>query len=262
MLLQRTKIGKGNNLPYLSLKLFLLDYMMSHAITIVQEEKYSIWKQLTYRSDMSDNHTCPRLLNKQMKFLLSTLYKDLFSRILQRVQNMLLASRKDTWTQSFAVLLILAIVSGSLQTMIRCKEHSNMSAGLTFDGIDATNAIQDIEDRFKFLTQLLHIKYNKRGMQYGNPLFNKCVRDDLGNSDRHFMESVSGLVTEHSMLYLWSSVARFSTDRSMVGTYLQRLSNAPVPVAITNDRLEEPNGRMLAQLILSFCQPDIGIGQS
>ena len=128
------------------------------------------------------------------------------------------------------------------------------------DGTDATKEIQAIEDRFKFLTQLLHIKYRKRGKKNSSPFSSKNGLDDLSSCDRRFVDGILDIINKHSMRCPLGIYSLSPADHPVAETHFQQLSSTPPPSAFTRDGLKEPTGRMLAQFILSFFQPDEIIG--
>lgn len=108
---QLTLYTQARNLAHQGLKLVVLTYIMTHSLTLVEDTKVDVYRRLKNPpSGEFGIHTCPRWLNKQIKFLLSTLHHDLLRDFLNKVQDALrLSSKKHLWAALFASLIVLAM---------------------------------------------------------------------------------------------------------------------------------------------------------
>ena len=128
-------------------------------------------------------HTCARLLNKQIKFLLSTLYTDTMKDVLSRVQDTLrLSNKKSLWAPLFASMVILAMTTESLQVTVRCKEETDKQEKvINQDDRTADGAIAQMDERFDMLRRFFHQKYGTLSPTGLNPLRSLADRTCLGD---------------------------------------------------------------------------------
>ena len=173
---------------------------MSHAFTLVEETRDEVWRQLSNPPDQRfGTRTSARYVNKQLKYLLSTLFKELLESILVRMQRMLGESKKSTWTPAFAILTVLALVVESLQLLVRLREYINRIESLTPPTLDATGTILDIEERFHYLTRVFHAKYTGHGNKLWNPLYDTKTRNGLDDHDKEFVLGIYDMIEDHRM---------------------------------------------------------------
>ena len=175
--------GQEQGLVYLCLKLTVITFMMGHASTIAEDSRQYIWERLRQRPERPFGiHTSPMYINKQLKFLLSSLQQDLFGEILLRIQQKLRENTRESWTPAFAAMAVVSMVAEWVQVSVRCKEYYNKAKGFVSTSDDsATRAVQNIEDRYGFLRRLFHETYRRRSKFLGNPLCDSDVRESLAD---------------------------------------------------------------------------------
>ena len=175
--------------------------MMSHSFTLVEATKDEIWQQLCNPPDRPfGTRTSARYINKQLKYLLSTLFKEQLEGILVRIQQMLGDSKKSTWTPAFAILSVLAIVVESLQLLVRCREYTNSLENLTTLGLDTTKTLNGLEEQLRYLTRIFHAKYTGQGNKLWNPLYNTRTRNDLEDHDKDFVQGIYNVIEDYRMI--------------------------------------------------------------
>ena len=106
-------------LPRLCLKLVVITHIMTHSITLLEGTQTQVTTKLHSQPTKPYGvHTCPRWLNKQLKFLLSTLHRDLLEEILESIHKTLhdvsTKNSKKVWTRLFIGLLVLSMFSESI----------------------------------------------------------------------------------------------------------------------------------------------------
>ena len=180
--------------------------MMSRAFAISEETTQSIWQKLSSPGTVLKPYgtfSSPRLVNKQLKFVLSTVFQGVFTEILRKISALLLKSRKELWPQAFAAVLALSIVVESLQMMILCKERLNQLDLSPSSSSKAGADIRSIDDQFHFLVQLLQTKYKSWGISCWRPLSDGVSRSDLVEAaDREFVDALAMVVEEHGKYWI------------------------------------------------------------
>ncbi|KAL8892296.1 MAG: hypothetical protein Q9215_000809 [Flavoplaca cf. flavocitrina] len=193
--------GRGKGLVHQALKLVLLTFIMTHSLTIVEDTKEFVYKQLRNKpKNPFGNHTCARLLNKQIKYLLSTLHEDVLRDVLNKVQDALRHSkRKDLWAPLFASMVILAMTTESLEVTVRCKEETDKQEG-TIDQDDrkADKEIARMDKRFDLLRRLFHQGYRTLLPKGFNPLRDLTDRSQLvDNASQTLAAKASNIVMQY-----------------------------------------------------------------
>ncbi len=147
---------------------------MTHSITITESSKEEVFQSLWNRPAQAfGTHTSSRWLNKQLKFLLSSLQVTLMEDILGNLAQMLRGSKKlSSWAGIFASILMLAMANESIQITLRCKEATDKEEG-TIDRHDETAKQESelIDEKTDFLRDLYHKGYRTQGTK-GKPSFN------------------------------------------------------------------------------------------
>ncbi|KAL9101569.1 MAG: hypothetical protein Q9187_009226 [Circinaria calcarea] len=146
--------------------------------------------------------TSARYLNKQLKYLLSTLIKDRLEKILSMIQQKMAVSKKGSWTPAFAMLSVLAMVGESLQLLIRCKEYDNQEEGSATPGSDDTQTLNNIEERLGYLTGIFHTKYTGDRNKFRNPLYDSKTRSGLDIHDIEFVGGIHDIIEDHRMFFI------------------------------------------------------------
>ncbi|KAL8675831.1 MAG: hypothetical protein Q9186_007565 [Xanthomendoza sp. 1 TL-2023] len=180
---------KAKPLVHLSLKLVVLTFIMTHSLTLVEDTKDDVYEQLRNPpAERFGQHTCARWLNKQIKFLLSTLHRDLLKEVLNKVQETLRSSnKKPLWAPLFACMVILAMTTETLQVSVRCKEETDKGEGtINQDDKTADEAIALMDDKYDFLKKCFHQGYGTLRPKGLNPLRSPqdrtCLEDGASQS--------------------------------------------------------------------------------
>ncbi|KAL9633462.1 MAG: hypothetical protein Q9204_003383 [Flavoplaca sp. TL-2023a] len=228
--------GREKALVHQALKLVLLTFIMTHSLTIVEDTKEFVYKQLRNKpKNPFGNHTCARLLNKQIKYLLSTLHEDVLRDVLNRVQDTLRHSkRKDLWAPLFASIVILAMTIESLEVTVRCKAETDKQEG-TIDQDDrkADEEIARMDDRFDLLRRLFHQGYRTLLPKGFNPLRDLTDRSQLvDNASRTLAAKAGNIVMQYY---------DFLVARQVLGP----------PTTTSNPQ----TARLIAQFLLCFSPP-------
>ena len=174
---------------------------MTHSLTIVEDTKESVYKQLKNKPKNSfGNHTCARWLNKQIKYLLSTLHEDALRDVLNKVQETLRHSkRKDLWAPLFSSIVILAMTTESLEVTVRCKEETDKQEGtIEQDNRAADEEIARMDEKFDILRRLFHQAYRTLLPRGFNPLRDLTDRSQLAdNASQTLAAKASDITNEY-----------------------------------------------------------------
>ena len=177
--------------------------MMNYALNVPKDKVEHLWNQLSQQPPRAlDACNSPKLLTKEVKFLLAELQRGLFKEILKKIEKLLRASNtnKATWVPAFATMIGLALAAESIQVSIRCKAHRNISEGrLPMDPASTTRMLQAIEERYEFLVTLFHEKYRARFKNHGYPVCSADARQDLeDDASKEFVLGMANLLGTHS----------------------------------------------------------------
>ncbi|KAL8737788.1 MAG: hypothetical protein Q9181_001351 [Wetmoreana brouardii] len=207
--------NKARTLVHQSLKLVVLTYIMTHSLTLVEDTKDDVHKQLLHPPATKFGiHTCPRWLNKQIKFLLSTLHHDLLKDVLNRVQDALrFSNTKSVWAALFSSMVILAMTNETLELSVRCKEETDKEEGVIHrDDRTADEAINLMDKKFELLKYLFHQRYRTLSSNGLNPL--QSVTDCLDDASQILAAKASEIVeTYRSFLIARQALPAPSTTR-------------------------------------------------
>lgn len=195
--------AKGDDhgdLTGLCLELVIVTYIMTHSWTLTENTKNKVFDQLWRKpSGPFQVHTCPRWLNKQLKYLMATAHKELMRKVLAGIQDKLhLSNKKATWATVFVSLLMLSMTTESLQVAVRGKEAIDKREGILMpeDGT-AQTTIDKIEERLNFLIRLYRKKYGateEREMTF-NPLKEGSrAYADLGSPDQSLAREMKDVI--------------------------------------------------------------------
>lgn len=149
------------------LRLMVLTFIMGHTLTIPQADLAGILSQLQRTpaplGKEYQEHTSPRLANRQLKFYFSILRNEVYTELLKFGQNTLRAGKKDqTWLQVFIIILGLAMVSEEIQGVLHLQALGNVAKKQkTMEDAreQADNACGRIDEGFKLLILLFQHKY-------------------------------------------------------------------------------------------------------
>ncbi|KAL8709093.1 MAG: hypothetical protein Q9220_006114 [cf. Caloplaca sp. 1 TL-2023] len=196
----RSSTGKAQELVHQSLKLVVQTYIMTHSLTLVESTKDDVYNRLQNRPTVKFGiHTCPRWLNKQIKFLFSALHRDNVRDLLKLVQDTLrTADKRPLWPALFAAISVLAMTTESLQVTLRGKEDIDKKEKRI--GERDTTANRDValmDDEFTFLKNLFHEKYRTLLNKGFNPLQSTSDRASLDDAAQSLAAEASDIVTTH-----------------------------------------------------------------
>ncbi|KAL8960602.1 MAG: hypothetical protein Q9193_002722 [Seirophora villosa] len=226
----------GRKLVHQSLKLVVLTHIMTHSLTLVESTKDSVYQWLQNPPhEQFSHHTCPRWLNKQIKFLLSTLHRDVLQSCLSMVQEKLRTSRrKPVWAALFTGMLVLAMTTETQGQTLRCKERTEKEEGtIRQEDTTADDAIRLMDERFGHLKNIFHQGYRSHLAKGFNPLRSRKDRDFLEDeASRSLAAKANKLVNKHNA---------FLVARQVL----------PPPSTPSDPQ----TGRLVAQFLLGFAPP-------
>ncbi|KAL9605098.1 MAG: hypothetical protein Q9219_000032 [cf. Caloplaca sp. 3 TL-2023] len=153
---------EAHKLVHQGLKLVVLTFIMTHSMTLVENTKDDVYNRLRNPPpERYGHHTSPRWLNKQFKFLLCTLHRDILRDFLTQIQKTLRRSKKGpVWAALFASMVILSMTTGSFQVAVRGKEETDKAEGtIGEDDTTAEIAIEMMDERLGLLRSVFHQKY-------------------------------------------------------------------------------------------------------
>ncbi|KAL8764298.1 MAG: hypothetical protein Q9184_000003 [Pyrenodesmia sp. 2 TL-2023] len=191
---------RAQKLVHQCLKLVILTHIMTHQLTLLENTKDSVYEQLNNPPpEKYSNHTSPRWLSRQIKFLLATLHRDVMKSVLGLVQDTLRrADRKPLWAALFASMLVVAMMTETQQQTLRCKEKTDKQEGTIRPGDEtADEAIGLMDERFELLKNLFHQGYRTLSPKGFNPLQSSANRDSLDQASQLFAAKASAIVEQH-----------------------------------------------------------------
>lgn len=181
-------------LPKALLKLVIINNIMMHTLTIVESTREQVVGKLRHRqSQQYGTHTSSRWLNKQIKFLLSTLHWDLLKNALQKIQKDLGASKKTQhWGNAFTGLISVAMTIEAMQFTIRCKEATDKNEKIIPEQDEnATREIQVMEEKWGFLKGLFQKRYPK------NPIHDEEARKFVDPASQQLAQGLKIVIDNH-----------------------------------------------------------------
>lgn len=199
---------------------------MNYAWTLTEDTKDYVYSSLrTKPSQPYQTRTCPRWLNKQLKFLMATTHQHLMKSVLSKVQNRLRSSdNKLAWAPILVGLLVLSMVTESMQVAVRCKEATDKrEKNLALSDPIATNTIGEMEEKLDLTMVLFRKKWRatkERGMKC-NPLSSAQARTGLKMPDQHLAQEVKSIIDQHRQYSL-------ETGGNLCLNSVQVLSSSPV----------------------------------
>lgn len=173
---------------------------MTHSLTLVEDTKAEVYQRLRNPPPVAfGRHTCPRWLNRQIKFLLSALHYELLRDILHLMQEALrLSNSKPMWAALFASMVVLATTTESQQVAVRCKETLDKQEGTIAEwDRTAMEAIKEMDKQFMFLRNLFHQKYRTHQKKGFNPLLNFDNRNRLDTASQSLATKAADIVESY-----------------------------------------------------------------
>lgn len=175
---------------------------MTHTLTLVDESE--VFRSLKNRPPNAyGRQTSSRWLNKELKFLFFSLHRDLWKRVLEKLQLTLQSSKaKPAWKVAFVTLLLLAMMIESMQVQIRCKEESDKRDGMIAKvNDDASLEIGLMDEKWQVLRDLFHKKYRTQanGKAF-NPIYQDSDRKMLDVPLQRLVKQIEALTEKHGEL--------------------------------------------------------------
>lgn len=227
---------------------------MTHQMTLVESTKDDVYKRLNNPpTERFGHHTSPRWLGRQIKFLLSTLHRDVMYRVLNLVHITLRATdKKPLWAALFASMVVLAMMTETQEHTLRCKEKTDKGEGAKRqDDRTADDDIKLMDEMFDFLHRLFHQKYGTFFHKAFNPLRSSQDRASLDEASQSLAAKASVIVENHcesycKMLLSCAVVLNHETDDFLVAR--QALQAPSIP--------DDPQaGRLVARFLLCLWPP-------
>ena len=183
----------------LCLKLIVVSFIMSHALTLVENTRDDVWQCLFNPPiEPYGAKTSSRWLNKQVKFLMSTMHVTLMSQVLAKIQHMLHDSDKTLRAATFASILTIAMAAESIQVAIWCRDSSDrrINGIIDHDGDRIRGTVALMDERMDFLCRLFHQKHKSLRMNRYNPTPRSGAPGQLDASAQEFVQRVNELVND------------------------------------------------------------------
>jgi hypothetical protein len=213
-------------------RLIVVTFIMSHTLTIAEETKAATLSRMhSYGGHNSyvENHTSPRMTNRQLKYFFSRLQRSIQTTVLNKLQQIFKSSKGcDRWLAAFVAVLGMCMALEDQQKTI----HLVMSTKATTERLDmrdaqsqADIACREIDQRMHFVQQIFRWKYNRKH----NPMrdVDHDWEKEAGFGDAssvNFVRQVAQLVKENSTLNL-SLCCTVSKEVSLMITQLISCNN-------------------------------------
>jgi hypothetical protein len=183
------------------MRLQVITYIYCRASTVVNEDlellstlQYSIKNRVSYHKA-----TTIRLANRQLKYLYTSLWKQIMESVLKRLQQVLRSSSGGSkWSSGFVAVLGLGMAFESIQLMAHAHQEADEIMGNTtnWEGRDrAETACRVIDEKFFFLTTLFRWKYH-RGFNPFKNIHDREMHKTLGPNALQLVQGVNELVAE------------------------------------------------------------------
>lgn len=177
---------------------------MAHSLTLTEDTRLEVSLKLIKRpSTPYGPLTCPRWLNKELKFLMARLHADLLKVVLDLLHKNLRDCRdkRSLWAIAFISLLSLSMVTESLQVSVRCKEETDKEME-TIPPCDtqAESDISEMDKKLDLLIRLFRKKYgiaeNRVGRGF-NPVRDADDRESLDQPARTLAVEVGQIIQSY-----------------------------------------------------------------
>lgn len=177
---------------------------MTHTLTLVDVNEVSR-KLKNHPPKAYGLQTSSRWLNKELKFLFSNLHKNLWKIVLEKLQQTLQLSKKQSaWNTAFVALLLLAMMTESMQIQIRCKEETDKRDRMRAQDHDASSEIGLMDEKWEVLRDLFHKKYGTpstvgwpNGTKAFDPIYQDRDRNMLDTPCQELAQQVKTLTEKH-----------------------------------------------------------------
>lgn len=184
--------------------MLIITYIMGHTLTIHEDTLHDVLAKvkLTDKPPEPEEHTSPRLANRQLKFFFSLMRNRIYEKVLNQQQQTFHASRpkEATWLVSFCAMLGFAMVLEEIQRTIQIQADAKIEKlEMTPDEAytEALHACERIDDRFGFLVAIFRQKYrDKKWRDTGS--FGPGTPTYGGFPEKRFLGTLRGLAEERS----------------------------------------------------------------
>ncbi|KAL8783394.1 MAG: hypothetical protein Q9213_004653 [Squamulea squamosa] len=162
----------ARDLVHQSLKLVVLTYIMTHTWSLAENTEGEVYRRLRNPPPGPVAHqTGARLLDTQIKFLLSTLHRDILEDVLNKMQDTVRTNCQISWAPLLVSMVIMAMTVELLEANVRCKEEVAKQEGML--GAEDRTADEEItlmDEKFNLLKRSFHQRYKTLLPKAFNPL--------------------------------------------------------------------------------------------
>lgn len=145
--------------------MLVLTHIMGHTLTFVDDVCPRYGRP-------SQEHTSPKLANRQLKFYFAVLREEIYKDLLRYGQNTLRANKDVTWLPMFLVMLGFGMMLEEIQGVLAIQAVGKSSRKKhTWEKAqeEAMRACERIDDRYNLLVSLFQHKY--RSERWGTGSF-------------------------------------------------------------------------------------------
>ncbi|RDW64864.1 hypothetical protein BP6252_10515 [Coleophoma cylindrospora] len=191
--IQRYVSVKDQPLIRKAMMLHAINYSMSRLVTFSQDSAARLAEQL---GDSRIPYISSRLLNRQIKYAMHKLHRELTREVLKGLEKSMRAKSRDSWGPSFCTILVLSLCIEDLQTaadtfvvcdLVKDGMQANLNRG---DSFTACSALEEYP--YQRCTRLFHDIYHSHRQAGGrvkdgafNPIKNLCEFDAHSGWDKH-----------------------------------------------------------------------------
>lgn len=198
-----------------ALRLHAIHYFMGTLITFSSESAAAVSRSIRNYDALLEPYLSSRLLNRQIKYIMHKLHREVTIEVLEGLERSLRARTKDSWGPSFCTILLLCLCIEDLQiaadTMVVCDMLKKGTDSLFTR--DQSYRVCVALDEFPFLQckKLFHDIYKSHkevqsGAREGgfNPL--RCMQDKIptgldGATDIMVREIYEVMESSRELLY-------------------------------------------------------------
>ncbi|RDW68411.1 hypothetical protein BP5796_09068 [Coleophoma crateriformis] len=247
--IQRYISVKDQPLIRKAMMLHAINYSMSRLVTFSEDSAARLAEQL---GDFPVPYISSRLLNRQIKYAMHKLHRELTREVLKGLEKSMRAKSRDSWGPSFCTILILSLCIEDLQTaadtfvvcdLVKDGIQANLNRG---DSFTACSALEEYP--YQRCTRLFHDIYHSHRQAGGrvkdgafNPIKNRCEIDAHSGWDKH---------TAGMTLVFQDLVSEFDAEMKSLS---ERPLFLPLDTVVLPAMIRKNNtGRLVSQFLLSF----------
>jgi hypothetical protein len=250
-----------------ALKLHAIHYFMGCLVTFTDRSARELYNKLA-SSATSQPYLSSRLLNRQIKYVMHKLHREITLHVLEDLERSLRSRTKDSWGASFCTILILCLCIEGLQSaadvMVVCDMREKGEA-VSYTRDQSYIACEALDEYpFRQCKKLFHDIYKShkdgstggRGEKAFNPLkmAAKEGRMGLDSMTEGMVRAVYGVVFSSCKFFTRSTPCRQLT---YIGDEIVELSERPAMINLRdavepNDIRPNNTGRLAAKFLRSF----------